>query len=374
MTQSNNLKMSKELSILMPEPEKRLEALKKSRLQTIVKDPELFARICEAGAMLLTSDKIRACDEESVMGALYKAATMGFRLEPEFGECYLIPRSMKVGGEWKSVCCFQIGYKGWKAMALQSGHINYLQAREVYKDDEFAFKQGTSSFLDHTQAEENNGVTTHFYAIARLATGEYIFEVINKQAAEKSRKNSESQYDWVGGGSNKTKVYSETPKDVWLKNYAPMALRVPIKRLCSSLPLTPAIERAIEADGGVTYLQKDGTLTTISPVEVEVLAEKSEGQASAVSVEHIDTYHQVGDALASFTSFTEVKKYYAEFQSGDLYLNDVFVRLFYERAAQVATKESQLKEFWDMSGKWHKVPSLTKIISQRKSELESETK
>ena len=354
----------------MAEPEKRLEALKKSRLQTIIKDPALLSRICEAGAMLLTSDKIRACDEESIMGALYKAATMGFRLEPEFGECYLIPRSVKVGGEWKSVCCFQIGYKGWKAMALQSGHINYLQGREVYKEDEFSFKQGTASFLDHAPAEENKGATTHFYAIARLSTGEQIFEVINKQAAEKSRKNSESQYDWVGGGSNKTKVFSETPKDVWLKNYAPMALRVPIKRLCSSLPLTPAIEQAIEADGGITYLQKDGTLTTISPVDVESLAEKNEPIEIDLAVELVDNYHQVSDALASMQSFEEVKKYYQDFRAGEYFSHESFVRLFYERAAQVATNESELKEFWNMSSKWHKVPSLTKVISQRKQELE----
>jgi lysylphosphatidylglycerol synthetase-like protein (DUF2156 family) len=48
------------LSIITSEPDKRLEALKKSRLSTIIQDPALFNRICEAAVILLNSEKLRA--------------------------------------------------------------------------------------------------------------------------------------------------------------------------------------------------------------------------------------------------------------------------------------------------------------------------
>lgn len=276
-----------EVSILQLPQDQLFEALRKSRLAQLIEDKGVLNRICEAAVHLLTDEKVKKCDEASILGALYKAATMGFRLEREYGECFLIPRNLKMKGPdgkdlkdekgkdvWRSTCAFQIGYKGWKALALQSGHIRFLEAREVYKDDEFSFKHGTSAFLDHVPAEKNDGKMSHFYALCKLATGEPLFSVINIQQAEQSRKHSETQYREEGTYPNKVKIYEERPVGIWLKNYAPMALRVPIKKLCAMLPLTPAIERAMESDGVVTYAQKDGTVTTITPVDVEGMAEK----------------------------------------------------------------------------------------------------
>lgn len=258
-------KMSNQLSIITANPAEQLAALQKSRLANLIEDKGLLNRVCEAAVALLTNDRLRACDESSILGALYKAANLGCRLEPEFGECYLIPRNMKVGDKWVSVCCFQLGYKFWKNKALESGHISFLEAREVYSEDVFSFEHGSNSFLKHVPSEENKGVTTYFYARAKLKGGDEIFEVINKQAAEKSRRSSETQYD----GKGQDKVFSQTPKDVWAKHYSAMALRRPIKLLCAMLPLTQAIEAAQQADGAVTYIQKDGQVVTMSPVEVE---------------------------------------------------------------------------------------------------------
>lgn len=359
--------MSNQISIITAEPEKRLEALKKSRLSTIIQDQALFNRICEAAVILLNSEKLRACDEASIFGALYKAATMGFRLEPEFGECYLIPRNMNVGTyqdpKWASVCCFQIGYKGWKARALETGHIKFLEAREVYKEDEFSIEYGTNAFLRHVPAEENSGVTTRFYARCGLTSGGELFEVINKQAAEKSRRNSESQYD------KKTKAFSETPKDVWLKNYAKMALRVPVKRLCAMLPLTDAVESAMQADGSITYLQKDGAITTVSPVEVEANAAQPQNEQLQIPAENANKFIEWQDSLSSLVSFQDLIRSYDQLRETKLYSSFPFVEMFFDAAVRLAQTEADLAEFYKMSSIWQKHPNLIKKLSQRKKEL-----
>lgn len=360
--------MTKELSIISKDPAHALAALQKSRLSALISDKALFGRICEAAVSLLNNDKLRACDESSILGALYKAVTLGCRLEPEFGECYLIPRNIRQGERWVSVCCFQLGYKFWKNKALESGHISFLEAREVYEEDRFEFEHGTNAFIKHVPAETNKGVTTYFYARAKLKDGNEIFEVINKQAAEKSRRSSETQYD----GKGENKVFSQTPKDVWAKHYAPMALRRPIKLLCAMLPLTPAIEAAQQADGAVTYIQNDGQVVTVSPVDVEKSAEQpQETKTQGIDPNLAEKYLAVKDALDSYQSFDLVLEYWTNFATTELAQNKHFAEIFFERVCAVSVNIGQLNAFYNTIGEWKKDPSLVKLLSTAKSKIEN---
>jgi len=368
--------MSKEVSIISAAPEKQIEALKSSRLSVLIKDAATLHRIAEAAVMLLTNDKLRACDEESILGALYKAATLDFRLEPEYGECHLIPRNIKTGKKdekgadiWKSVCVFQVGYKGWKAKALQTGNVVFLSSRAVCKEDQFSFEFGTGQFLKHVPVEvRTNGARTHFYALAKLVDGSYVFEVINGQEAERSRRHSETQYDWIGAGGSKIKQFSAEPKGIWKDNYDAMALRVPIKKLCASLPLTPALEAATSADGVVTYLQKDGTVTTITAAEVENAAALPEGPS--VSVEQAPMFVKIKEYLDGYTGFQDVLKYYQQFKEDEQAGEKIFVQLFFEAAAKTAKSTEDLSEFYNEAKAWQKTPDLVKILSTKKQELE----
>ena len=371
---TKNKSTMQQISLQATDQRQQIEYLKQSRLKSLINDEAIFSRVCEAALLLLTNDKVRACDEASIMGALYKAATIGFRLEPEFGECYLIPRNVKTKDEkgqdvWKSVCTFQIGYKGWKAKALESGHITHLEAREVYAEDVFSFQYGTSPHLSHTPADENKGITTHFYAFARLKVGGEIFEVSNKQAAEKSRRNSETQYDVIGSGPTKQRVFSEKPKEIWAKHYAQMALRTPIKRLCAMLPLTPAIEAAQMADGALTYLQKDGTVTTISPADVEASAEQSPGKSPVLDMdaEIAAKYLEVSDALTNM-DFGAMLRYFEHFDRSEYGTKQMFAQLFFKAAVKTFDIE-ELAAFFKVATRWHKTPALVKIISDRKTQI-----
>ena len=360
------------LSILSTKPEEQRKALQESHLKTLITNPDVFKRVCEASIHLLNSDDLRACDEMSILGALYKAAVLGFRLEPEFGECYLVPRKVKgKDGNWKNLCTFQIGYRGWKATMMQTGHVSNIQAREVYKEDSFSVQYGTDPHLKHAPADENSGETTHFYAYAKLKDGNEIFEVINKQAAEKSRKFSENQYIKEGQYPNQTKRFSEKPIGYWANGYAAMALRGPIKKLAAMLPLTSAIETAMQEDGAITYVQKDGSVMKISPVEVEERAEKIQTIEIGIDPDLIPRYEDLKIGLQGLLDFESVMNYYnVQFKDSDLSDKRDFVKLIFDRVGEVAKTKPELDEFYKAVSKWHKDAELIKILSRRKLELE----
>ncbi len=368
------------LSIISQNTDEQRKALEASQLKVLIKDPETFNRMTVAAMHLLNSDDLRACDEMSILGALYKAVTLGFRLEPEFGECYLIPRKVQDGfmpdgktKRWKSVCSFQIGYRGWKAMMMQTGYVSNIQAREVYKEDKFFVKYGTAAMIEHTPADENSGETTHFYAYAKLRDGNEIFEVINKQAAEKSRKFSESQYDKTGTYPNQVKVFSKEPKGFWLNGYAAMALRGPIKKLAAMLPLTPAIETAMQEDGAITFLQKDGTEMKISPAEVEETAEKIQTIEIGIEPDLIPRYQDLQDALMGLLDYETVMTYYKDhFKGSDIEKKRSFAKLVFDRVVEVVKTVEDLGAFFhEVKDTWKEDKELMKIIGRKKQELEN---
>lgn len=365
-------------SIISQNTDEQRKALEASQLKVLIKDPDTFNRMTVAAMHLLNSDELRACDEMSILGALYKAVTLGFRLEPEFGECYLIPRKLydKKTKESKSVCSFQIGYRGWKAMMMQTGYVSNIQAREVYKEDKFFVKYGTTAMIEHTPADENSGETSHFYAYAKLKDGNEIFEVINKQAAEKSRRFSESQYEKIGTYPNQTKKFSEKPIGFWANGYAAMALRGPIKKLAAMLPLTPAIETAMQEDGAITFLQKDGTEMKISPAEVEETAEKIQTIEIGIAPDLIPRYEDLKMSLQGLLDFDSVFNYYKDqFKESDLSDKRDFVKLVFDRVAEVATTVAQLNQFFTETDKtFQNDEKLKPILSKARKTIEENAK
>lgn len=357
-------------SIISTNQADTLAALQKSRLSALIEDKALFGRICEAAVALLTNEKLRECDESTILGALYKAVSLKCRLEPEFGEAYLIPRTMN----GKKVCCFQLGYKFWRAQALESGAVSYLQAREVYDKDEFSYQYGTGGFIRHQPAENNGGEMLYFYAHAKLRDGSELFEVVTKQAAEKSRRNSESQYDWVGPKGQARRVYSETPKDIWAKNYAPMALRTPIKRLCAALPLTSQIEEGLRSDGTVSYLQKDGQLVTMSQVEVEKNADQPQDEA-VLSAELAEKLADLTDQIAAMDE-RQTLEYWQQFKASELVKRKEFIILVVTGMCSKLSDVDALSAFWkgEIPATWKASPEIKSIFTERRLALETAAK
>lgn len=255
-------------------PDELRREIESAKVGEIIRDKMGEAEFIEAALQLLKTPALSKCTKESVFGGILKAAIFGFRLSPELGQCWLVPRKVKTGNrtpdgkdEYANVAVFQIGYKGWQELAFRSNVVESFDFGSVYEKDEFDYQQGTSPYLNYRPAKDqrNKGKRTHFFATATLSTGRVVFDVITVDEAETYRRYSDSQFDGYG----RDKQFAAAPKDIWAQHYDSMALRLPIREICTKkVPKSPIILKAIETDGGVSNLS-NGQVIDITPKTVD---------------------------------------------------------------------------------------------------------
>jgi recombinational DNA repair protein RecT len=81
---------------------------------------------------------------------------------------------------------------------------------------------------------------THAYAVAKLATGEHLIEVMDAEELEAIHRRSE-------GYKNSLK-YQEEEKGPWVTDRGEMMKKSALKRLAKSLPMSPELADAIDID------------------------------------------------------------------------------------------------------------------------------
>ena len=225
-------------------------------------------RFTEAALSLLQNPAIAACTQESVLGCLLKAAIFGFRLSPELGQCWIVPRNMKTKtadgkDEWRKVATFQIGYKGWMELAFRSGEVESFDASVVRGGDLFEYEKGSAPFLKY-KAGAKVGPPTHVWASATMRSGRVVFAVCDGEEIERHRRMSDNQKE---GGQ-----VSNNPVGIWAQHFDAMAKRIPMRYLCTlQLPKSELMLRAVEADGGVTEVTPHEVIET-TPNQVHELA------------------------------------------------------------------------------------------------------
>jgi len=82
----------------------------------------------------------------------------------------------------------------------------------------------------------------------------------------------------------------------------------------------------------------------------------------------------VKDALESFTGFTQVIEQFNSFNESDLKSNREFAKLFFQNATRTAQTVQELSDFYNVAIVWKKDAELTKILSNRKLEIEKAQK
>jgi len=233
-------------------------------LVKIISESMTVERFTEAALSLLQNPAIAACTQESVLGCLLKAAIFGFRLSPELGQCWIVPRNMKAKtadgkDEWRKTATFQIGYKGWMELAFRSGEVESFDAAVVRDSDLFEYEKGSAPFLKY-KAGDGKGKVTHVWASATMRSGRVVFNVVDADEIERHRLMSDTQKDANG------------PVGIWFAHFDPMAKRIPMRYLCTlQLPKSELILRAVEADGGVTEVTPHEVIET-TPNRVHELA------------------------------------------------------------------------------------------------------
>jgi phage RecT family recombinase len=219
----------------------------------------------EAALQIIRQPGIAACTQDSVLGAMLKAAIFKFRISPELGQCWIVPRSVNIGTRerpnYANVATFQIGYKGWQELSFRSGLVESFDSNVVFEGDVFEFRQGTNPFLNHVPTSKaNQGKRTHVWASAVMNSGRVVFDVQTIEEVERHRRMSSNQKGDIATG-------------MWADHYDMMARRIPMRYLCSlKLPKSDTLNMAIESDGASFNMQGE-VVEKVSVGEIQELSE-----------------------------------------------------------------------------------------------------
>ena len=180
--------------------------------------------------------KLLECTQTSLIGSILTSAQLGLLPDEVLGEAYLIP--FKNNRANRMECQFMIGYKGLCTLAYRSGVVQSVQARAVFKGDEFDFEMGLNERLVHRpKGNKNPAEITHFYSIVRMKEGGYVMNVMTREEVEKIR-NESANY----------KFAYKKEETVWGKYFEEMGCKTVLRRIMKYVPMSSEVMRAIGQD------------------------------------------------------------------------------------------------------------------------------
>ena len=117
---------------------------KKETVKSLFESPEIKQRIAAildknapqfitSVIQLVNSDKnLAECKPISVINAAMTAATLNLPLNNNLGFAYVVPYNVSVGNnQWEKQAQFQLGYKGFKQLAQNTGRFSILNQTDV---------------------------------------------------------------------------------------------------------------------------------------------------------------------------------------------------------------------------------------------------
>ena len=186
--------------------------------------PERFTRMATT-AVTMNPD-LGKCTPASFIGAMLQAAALGLEPNTALGQAYLIPyNNYKTQSKEAQ---FQIGYRGLIELAHRSGDFKSIEAHVVYENDEFEYELGLEPKLKHKPAMKNRGDIVWVYAVYKLQSGGYGFEVMSKEDIDAHRKK-----------------YSKARTSPWDTAWEGMAKKTVIKQALKYAPLKSEFVKAM---------------------------------------------------------------------------------------------------------------------------------
>lgn len=205
-----------------------------------VMTPERFTRI--AMTAVTQNPELGKCTPGSFIGALLTAAQLGLEPNTPLGQAYLIPF---YNGKTKTLeAQFQLGYRGMIALAHRSGELQNIEAHVVYENDQFEYELGLEPKLKHKPAMKNRGEIAWVYAVYRLVSGGYGFEVMSVEDVNKHR--------------DKFSKAAQRGFSPWKTAWEEMAKKTVIKKALKYAPLQSDFTRAVSEDESTLDFSADG--------------------------------------------------------------------------------------------------------------------
>jgi recombination protein RecT len=223
--------MTKELSGFLEEQSDRIAKALPKHLT-----PERLIQVVTQ--VVHRTPKLQECNRYSILAAMIQASTLGLDLAPALGEAYLIPRKNKDG---VMEAHFQPGYRGLAKLARNSGGCVYVKAMLVHTADIFHYEYRPDLEFRHVpHLGQGRGPMTHAYAVAKLPTGEHLIEVMTAEELDEIHRRSE--------GYKNAQRYNQSETGPWVTDRGEMEKKTVLKRLAKSLPMSPELAEAVEAD------------------------------------------------------------------------------------------------------------------------------
>ncbi len=231
--------------------------------------PERLLKV--ALATVSRSPALAQCDNMSVLKSLMVAAELGLDPSGVLGQGYLVPFNNNKTG--KKECQFIPGYRGLITLARRSGEIRSMHAEVVYEADTFKIVKGVHPSIEHEPdygAEIDDARITGAYAVAEFRDGSVQFEFMPRRQIDAIRKRS--------------KAATSGP---WVTDFAEMARKTVMRRLCKYLPLSveEPLAKAVEAENRMEIGEGVGDLLQLAgtmEVEEEEPQTKSEQLADTL--------------------------------------------------------------------------------------------
>lgn len=240
----------------------------KALLPAHVKPDALLRSVTSA---VSKTPELLQCTPVSIVLATAQAASLGLLPNTPLGLAYLVP--------YKTTATFIPGYRGLLRLAIQSGEVQSIEARVAYAKDALEIRMGTNAGIDHSPSmDADRGPMVGVYAVAKLRTGETVFEWMSVGQIEAIR--------------DRSKAAKDGP---WVTDFEEMARKTVVRRLCKYLPLSEeklgrALELQASAESGTADFSDviDAFGETVNEETGEVIeARQSEPSRSQAMAERL---------------------------------------------------------------------------------------
>ena len=214
----------------------------KRMINNTLGDPRRAARFVTAvTSAVSTNPALSECDASTIVSAGLLGEGLNLSPSPQLGQYYLVPFKDKKNE--RTVCQFQLGYKGYIQLAIRSGQYKKLNVLPIKEGELVSFDpldEDIEVRLIEDENQREKAQTIGYYAMFEYTNG-------FKKAIYWSREKMESHAEKYSMGYKARKGFT-----FWEKDFDAMACKTMLRQLISKWGIMSIeMQRAIEGDMGV---------------------------------------------------------------------------------------------------------------------------
>ena len=214
----------------------------KRMINNTLGDPRRAARFVTAvTSAVSTNPALSECDASTIVSAGLLGEGLNLSPSPQLGQYYLVPFKDRKNG--RTVCQFQLGYKGYIQLAIRSGQYKKLNVLPIKEGELISFDpldENIEVRLIEDENQREKAQTIGYYAMFEYTNG-------FKKAIYWSREKMESHAEKYSMGYKARKGFT-----FWEKDFDAMACKTMLRQLISKWGIMSIeMQKAIEGDMGV---------------------------------------------------------------------------------------------------------------------------